>query len=257
MEERTRIAENCHAKRSVTRTTCRNHRVSLCTVDPVGKENAWPMKKLMILGSLVLTLATSSLGPHVQPAQGAATDTTDDAGWKLYTNARFGFSVRYPADWRLGNPLPDGIGVTLYPPIEQSLVAVSGHMNVVSGTSQDGRQTLKEFADAHRRIIADLYDRKKVPVKWRKEQERSLAGFPARQLAFTYTDNQQGEVVEHHIFSLGRNEGRGIRVKVPLVDEARLMSAITPMLETYQPGRDQNAVSPLIPKSEPSPGTPR
>ncbi len=215
------------------------------------------MKHLMILGPLVLTLATVSLGPNVQPALGTATDTTDDAGGKLYTNARFGFSVRYPADWRLGNPLPDGIGVTLYPPTEQSLVALSGHMNVVSGTSQDGRQTLKEFADAHRRIITDLYDRKKVPVKWRKDQERSLAGFPARHLTFTYTDSKQGEVVEHHIFSLGRNEGRGIRVKVPLADEARLMSMITTMLETYQPGRDQNAVSPLIPKTEPSPAAPR
>ena len=215
------------------------------------------MKKLIIQGSLVLTLATMSLALDVPPARGAATDTTDDAGGKLYTNARFGFSVRYPADWRLGNPLPDGIGVTLYPPTEQSLVALSGHMNVVSGSSQDGRQTLKEFADAHRRIITDLYDRKKVPVKWRKDQERSLAGFPARQLTFTYADSKQGDVVEHHIFSLGRNEGRGIRVKVPLSAETPLMSTVQKMLETYQPGRDQNAVSPLIPKSEPSPAAPR
>jgi hypothetical protein len=49
--------------------------------------------------------------------------------------------------------------------------------------------------------------------------------------------------------SLGRNEGRGIRVKVPLSDEERVMSLLKKMLETYQPGRDQNAVSPLAPKS--------
>ena len=172
-------------------------------------------------------------------------------GWKLYTNARFGFSVRYPDDWRLGNPLPDGIGVTLYPPIENSLVALSGHMNVVSGTSQDGRQTLKEFADAHRRIITDLYEKKSAAVKWRKDQDTSLARFPTKQLTFTYSDSKQGNVVEHHIMSLGRNEGRGIRVKVPLMAEEQLMSTIKNMLETYQPGRDQNAVSPLAPKPEP------
>ena len=208
------------------------------------------MKLLMIRRYLGFALAAMSLVPNATPALSAVTDTNEGTGWKLYTNARFGFSVRYPDDWRLGNPLPDGIGVTLYPPIEHSLLALSGHMNVVSGRSQDGRQTLKEFADAHRRIITDLYDRKKVPLKWRQDQNRSLAGFPARQLTFTYTDSKQGDVVEHHIFSLGRNEGRGIRVKVPLQDEERLTSMIKKMLETYQPGRDQNAVSPLAPKEK-------
>lgn len=206
------------------------------------------MKTLTLHGYLVFTLAATILATDATPSLGAVTDTNDETGWTLYTNARFGFSVRYPNDWRLGNPLPDGIGVTLYPPIEHSLVALSGHMNVVSGSSQDGRQTLKEFADAHRRIIADLYEKKAVTVKWRKDQDTTLAGFPARQVAFTYSDGKQGPMVEHHIISLGRNEGRGIRVKVPLVDEARLLSTIKKMLKTYQPGRDQNAVSPLIPK---------
>jgi hypothetical protein len=215
------------------------------------------MKTLMIRGSLVLTLAAMSLVLNAQPSRGTVTESNEGTGWKLYTNARFGFSVRYPDDWRLGNPLPDGIGVTLYPSIEQSLVAFSGHMNVVSGTSRDGRQTLKEFADAHRRIITDLYEKKKVPVSWRKDHDTSLAGFPAKQLTFVYKDSQQSDVVEHHIISLGRNEGRGIRVKVPLSDDERLMSTIKKMLETYQPGRDQNAVSPLKPNVEQPPAAPR
>jgi hypothetical protein len=71
-------------------------------------------------------------------------------------------------------------------------------------------------------------------------------------LTFTYSDDKQGDIIERHIFSLGRNEGRGIRIKVPLSAEDRVMPAITRMLQTYQPGRDQNAVSPLIPK----PGAP-
>src|SRR6185312_9209798 len=208
------------------------------------------MTMLMIRGYLVFTLAAMSLAPYASPSLGAATDTKAGTGWKLYTNARFGFSVRYTDNWRLGNPLTDGIGVTLYPPIEHSLVALSGHMNVVGGGSQDGRQTLKEFADAHRRIITDLYEKKAVAVKWRQDQNTTLAGFPARQLIFTYVDGQQGPMVEHHIISLGRNEGRGIRVKVPLPDEERLLSMIKKILETYQSGRDQNAVSPLAPKEK-------
>ncbi|MBH0197283.1 MAG: hypothetical protein HP494_17230 [Nitrospira sp.] len=175
---------------------------------------------------------------------------TDDAplGWKLYTNARFGFSVRYPDDWRLGNPLPDGAGVTLYPLIEHSLVAFSGHMNVLEGKSQDGRQTLDEFATAHRRIIGELYGKKSIAVKWRQDQDLALAGFPAKDLIFTYSDSAQGEMIEHHIFSLGRNEGRGVRIKVPRSEEAKMMETVKKMLETYRPGRDQNAVSAFVPK---------
>lgn len=187
----------------------------------------------------------------------AAAPENEARAWKIYTNARFGFSVRYPETWRLGNPLPDGTGVTLYPSIDNSLVALSGHMNLLEGTSQDRRQTLDEFAAAHRRIITELYGKKTITVKWRQDQEMSLAGFPAKHMTFTYSDSKQGDVVEHHIFSLGRNEGRGIRIKVPLPEETRVMPTITKMLETYQPGRDQNAVSPIVPKEDSAKTAPR
>ncbi len=178
----------------------------------------------------------------------SAAPEDDERGWKLYTNARFGFSVRYPDDWRLGNPMPDGAGVTLSPPIEHSLVALSAHMNIVAGKSQDGRQTLDEFTAAHRRIMTELYGKKSITLKWRADQDLTLAGFPAKQLTFTYRDEKQGEMIEHHIMSLGRNEGRGVRVKVPLAEDARLMPSVMKMLNSYEPGRDQNAVSPLVPK---------
>jgi hypothetical protein len=209
------------------------------------------MKTRMILGYFVLTLAVMSLAPNAPSSLGAVTESSDGTGWKIYSNARFGFSVRYPDDWRLGNPLPDGVGVALSPTVEHSLVALSGHMNIVGGTSQDGRQTIEEFASAHRRIITELYGKKHITVTWRPDQERPLAGFPGKRLTFTYVDSTMGEVIEHHFMSLGRNEGRGIRVKVPLSGEHQLMPMIERMLATYQPGRDQNAVSPLVPKPEP------
>ena len=200
--------------------------------------------RLIWIGLLMAIAASPDLTTH---AALAAASGSEERAWKLYTNARFGFSVRYPDDWRLGNPMPDGAGVTLYPSIEHSLVALSGHMNIVEGKSQDGRQTLDEFSAAHRRIITELYDKKSITVKWRQDQDMSLAGFPAKQLTFTYRDDKQGEMIEHHIFSLGRNEGRGIRIRAPLTADDRLMSAVTKMLKTYEPGRDQNAVSPLVP----------
>ena len=197
-----------------------------------------------------LLIATLMNHEILTPASLAAAGENGKRVWKVYTNSRFGFSVHYPENWRLGSPIPDGIGVTLYPPIDNSLVALSGHMNLLEGKSQDGRQTLDEFTIAHRRIITELYGKKMITVKWRQDLEMSLAGFPAKQLTFTYSDDKQGDMIERHVFSLGRNEGRGIRIKVPLSAEERVMPTITRMLETYQPGRDQNAVSPLIPKPD-------
>lgn len=204
----------------------------------------------MIQRCALVSVLVLCLVPSFSPTHAGTIENTNEAGWKVYTNSRFGFSIRYPDDWRLGNPMPDGVGVMLHPPIDQSLVAVSGHMNVVSGSSPEGRQTLEEFASAHHRIITDLYSKKQIILRWQPDQERSFAGFPGKELIFTYKDDKQGEIIEHHLFSLGRNEGRGVRVKVPRSAEEQVMPIIKKMLETYQPGRDQNAVSPLVPKSE-------
>lgn len=209
----------------------------------------------MIWTSLLMALVLSSapiIPVSLSDAAGAETH-----GWKVYTNARFGFSVRYPEQWRRGNPLPDGSGVTLFPEIEHSLVALSGHMNLLEGSSQDRRQTLDEFTTAHRRIISELFDKKKIPLTWQKDQDTTLAGFPAKRLAFTYQDEHQTPMLEIHIFSLGRNEGRGMRIKIPATAQKELQPTIAKMLESYQPGRDQNAVSPLIQKPEQSQTAPK
>ena len=195
---------------------------------------------VLLMAWLCLLALLSSLGLAI--ADVPAT------GWKVYTNARFGFAVRYPADWRIGEPMPDGIGITLYPPVEGSQIALSGFMNIMEGQSQDGRQTVEEFSAAHRRIISDLYAKKNISVQWKKDEDTTLAGFPAKRLSFTYRDAQRKDILELHIFSVGRNEGRGVRIKLPAAEAATLMPKINRVLDTYEPGRDQNAVSPLAPK---------
>jgi len=209
------------------------------------------MYRICLLLAIGLSLGT------ITPVFPADSPNREHPGWRSYTNARFGFSVRYPDTWKLGTPLPDGIGNAFQPPIDQSLVALSGHMNLLEGSSQDKRQTLGEFATAHRRIITDLFEKKKVALIWQKEQDTTLAGFPAKRLAFTYEDEHRTPMLEIHLFSLGRNEGRGVRIKVPVAAQADLLPMVTQMLETYQPGRDQNAVSPIVNKPEQSPMTPR
>ena len=143
------------------------------------------MIRTCLLIAMVMSLGIPTRAPLVTAAE------NEERTWKVYTNARFGFSVRYPENWRLGNPIADGVGVTLYPPIDNSLVALSGHMNILEGKSQDSRQKLDEFAAAHRRIITELYGKKTIAVKWRQDQEMSLAGFPAKRLTFTYSDDER------------------------------------------------------------------
>ena len=186
-------------------------------------------------------------------AQAKERYTSAPASWKVYTNARFGFTVRYPPDWRLGEPLPDGVGATIMPPVPQSQVAFRGFLNLVEGTSQDGRQTLEEFAAAHRRILGEYYGQKNTALKLQHDRAVTLGGFPAKQLSFSYQDESKTEMIELHILSLGRNEGRGIRIKFPASSRSALMPILADVLQTYQPGRDQNAISPFQPSTRPAP----
>lgn len=193
---------------------------------------------------LVVSCGLGSLNGFWLAAQATDTDT-----WKRYTNARFGFSAQYPSDWRLGSPMPDGNGITLFPPAETSQVALSGFMNLIAGGSPDGRQTLAEFVDAHRRIITELYEKKHINVVWEPDRPTTLGGFDAKQLTFTYRNTANTEMREIHIMSLGRNEGRGVRIKIPAPSAGTMIPLMTKFLESYRPGRDQNAVSPFAPTS--------
>ena len=196
----------------------------------------------------LLTVFLLATGPSVTSAPADERMSNPSPSWKAYTNARFGFSIRYPTDWRLGDPFPDGAGISMTPTAPKSQLALTGFLNLVEGTSQDRRQTLDEFVKAHYRIIGEYYGKKTVTLKWKDDQSVTLGGFPAKQLSFSYLDEAQTEIVELHIFSLGRNEGRGVRIKFPASSRAVMMPVVAEMLRTYLPGRDQNAVSPFAPK---------
>jgi hypothetical protein len=202
---------------------------------------------------LVMSVGLGFLNSLAPPAE-----ATDAGTWKSYTNSRFGFSAQYPSEWRPGNPIPDGTGITLSLPSEGAQVTLSGFMNVIGGSSPDGRQTLDEFVLAHRRIIAGLYEGKHIKISWETDRPTTLGGFEAKQLTFTYRSDTNTEIREIHIMSLGRNEGRGVRIKMPASSNGTVMPLVTKLLESYKPGRDQNAVSPFVPsQGEQLPTPPR
>jgi hypothetical protein len=197
---------------------------------------------MLILRILVLSAVFLKTGV---PPVGAEESEPATTGWNKYTNSELGFSVQYPPDWRLGAPLADGMGITLHPPIPDSQLALSGFLNTIEGTGQDGRQTIQEFAAAHRRIIEDAYAKKNIHLKWEQEHLITLGGRPSVQLTFSYRDASQAQIIELHIFSLGRSEGRGVRIKLRDSDRRTLMPVFAQILQSYEAGHDQDAVSPL------------
>jgi len=203
----------------------------------------------------LLLVVSYGLGSFSSLAHGKEA-AADAHTWKTYTNQRFGFSVRYPPDWGSGNPMPDGTGITFAPPTKDSQVALFGFMNVIEGSSPDGRQTLDEFVMAHRRIITDLFEKKHIKVSWETDLPTKLGGFDAKQLTFVYRNNTNVEMREFHIMSVGRNEGRGVRLKIMASDAGTMIPLVTKLLETYQAGRDQNAVSPFAPSGGNQPSAP-
>ena len=203
---------------------------------------------------LIVMVMSCGLGSLDSP--GHAAQATDAGAWRSYTNSRFGFSATYPSEWRPGAPIPDGTGITFSLPIESAQVTLSGFMNVIGGSSPDGRQTLDEFVMAHRRIMTALYEKKQIKVSWEPDRAMTLGGFDAKQLTFTYRSDANAEIREIHIMSLGRNEGRGVRIKMTASSSQTVMPLVTRFLETYQAGRDQNAVSPFAPTRGDQPSTP-
>lgn len=79
------------------------------------------------------------------------------------------------------------------------------HGGIEPGQAADARRVYLRAPAHHHRALR----KKKIALAWQKEQDTLLAGFPAKRLAFTYQDEHQTAMFELHIFSLGRNEGRG------------------------------------------------
>ena len=194
---------------------------------------------MRILRILVLTALFWESG--ILPV--SADSAPDMAGWKKYTDDKFGFSVEYPHEWRLGEPLSDGLGVTLYPPWPKSQLSLSGFLNT-PGTGRDGGQSLSEFAAARRQIIQDQYASKNISLQWEREHIITLGGRPAIQLTFAYRDDTQTAMLEFHIFSIGRTEGRDVRIKMPAADRVAMMPTISRVLQSYDAGRDPDTGRP-------------
>jgi hypothetical protein len=195
------------------------------------------MRILRILRILALTALFWESG--ILPVN--ADSAPEMAGWKKYTDDKFGFSVEYPHEWRLGESLSDGLGVTLYPPWPKSQLSLSGFLNT-PGSGQNGGQTLSEFAAARRQIIQDQYANRNIPLKWEREHIITLGGRPAIQLTFAYRDESETAMLEFHIFSVGCTEGRSVRIKMPAADRIAMMPTLSRVLQSYNGGRDQDSV---------------
>ncbi len=92
------------------------------------------MKKIIaiFLGAVVLILAAFLV--------------FNSGKWSTYHNARYNFSIRYPANWELGEEETNNAGRTLVSPDEEANCYAYGFANALTGKSGEP-QTLNEFVD--------------------------------------------------------------------------------------------------------------
>src|SRR2546428_11394838 len=99
----------------------------------------------MLTARCLVAIAMLGLWVSGNAAQAKERVTNAPASWKVYTNARLGFTVRYPPYWRLGVPLPGGVGEQIMRPVPRSQITVTGMLNLVEATRPDRRQPLDEI----------------------------------------------------------------------------------------------------------------
>ncbi len=67
-------------------------------------------------------LPTSSLLQQLTTSPTSVTKSAETANWKTYTNAKYGFSLKYPSQWQINPPaIDDGILIGLAEPNEEQI----------------------------------------------------------------------------------------------------------------------------------------
>lgn len=81
-------------------------------------------------------------------------------------------------------------------------------------------------------------------------------GFAAQQLTFTYRSDTTTKMREIHTLSLGRNEGRGGRIKIPASSKGTMTPLVAKIMESYQPDGTRTRYAPYAPTRDGQPVTP-
>jgi len=115
--------------------------------------------------------------------------------WQVYENSRYSFSVKFPANWQLGEPETNNAGRELFSSDEKIQCYAYGFQNVI--ITEDGNtQTLEEFIE---------WLKEGLDIRVIKEKEGMLGEYRAIELI-----SEEGNKIKHAIYALGQDTGRGL-----------------------------------------------
>lgn len=128
----------------------------------------------------------------------------NSTSWQTYTNARYAFSVDYPADWSLGEAPTNNDGREFFSPDDTLSCNAYGFPNALTGASGDP-QTLDEFVDwlEENMGVDDILGRNRT----------KMAGQAATEIVMA-----SGGTVSQAVYILGEETGYGLACYYPGVD---------------------------------------
>jgi len=113
--------------------------------------------------------------------------------WKVYENSRYSFRVKYPADWKLGEPPFNNDGREFVSPDGKINCRAYGFFNALQGASGES-QTLDEHISWLEEMGLEILN---------DEGQVSLGDWPARR----FVGIQEGKIQEM-VMALGKESGR-------------------------------------------------
>jgi len=116
--------------------------------------------------------------------------------WKTYNNSRYGFSVDYPAHWKLGEPEFDNAGRIIKSPESDIECYIYGFANALLN-EQSEPQTLNEF-------INWLTTEKDRSIKIIEQKETKIDNRGA-----VYLLTQEDAQIKQSVYALGKETGIG------------------------------------------------
>ena len=122
-----------------------------------------------------------------------------------YTNARYNFSVDYPAEWQLGEPPSNNDGREMIAPDKQTVCRAYGFANALTGSS-GGRQSVDEYVEWLSDNRSDSSQDFQTPAK----RETTLAG---RRALWVVSDKDN--IFEDAIYTLDQETGYGLSCAYP------------------------------------------
>lgn len=157
-------------------------------------------KKIQVLIIFVVVLAAFGLIWWQYSSTNTNTSQTNQnksaEEWATYENARYSFSVDYPANWQLGDAPTNNDGREFISADGKISCQAFGFQNALSGTG-GSPQTLDEYIE----WLVSIEKGKVI-----KKEQTTMAGYSAQNLITQSSD----EKITNAIYVLGKETGRGL-----------------------------------------------